>query len=133
MELLHITQKNVRDYLTKMFGENRVISRGFPQAWPACSPDLNPFNYWFWGTLKARIFHVDRTRTLEKLKNRIIYECSRFTTEEFSVEVRNLLKRLYYLSDVEGNHTNICYNFLKSTNCVLHSYANKNIFRLTFL
>jgi len=39
--------KNVRDYLTKMFGENRVISRGFPQAWPARSPDMNPLDYWF--------------------------------------------------------------------------------------
>ena len=40
--------KNVTDYLTKIFGENRVISRGFPQSWRARSPDLNPLDYWFW-------------------------------------------------------------------------------------
>jgi len=68
-----------------MFGENRVISRGFPQAWPARSSNLNPLDYWFWGTLKARVFHVDSPRTLEELKNRIIYECSRFTTGKLSM------------------------------------------------
>ena len=68
--------KNVRDYLTKMLDENRVISRGFPQGWLARSPGLNPLEYWFCGTLKARVFHVDSPKTLKELKNRIFYGSS---------------------------------------------------------
>ena len=46
-----------------MFCEDRIIFRGFPQAWPTRSPDLNPLEYWFWETLRARAFHVDSPRT----------------------------------------------------------------------
>ena len=31
---------------------NRVISRRADIPWPACSPDLSPLDYWFWGELQ---------------------------------------------------------------------------------
>ena len=33
------------------FGDERVISRGFPTAWPPRSPELNPCDFWLWGFL----------------------------------------------------------------------------------
>ena len=47
------------NYLYKIFSKERVISRGYEILWPPCSPDLNPLNYLFWGTLKTRVFNND--------------------------------------------------------------------------
>lgn len=40
----------VRSFLSVTFGNTKIISRMFPQQWPPRSPDLNPCDYWFWGT-----------------------------------------------------------------------------------
>lgn len=94
----------VRNYLCTTFDKNRVISRGCLNDWPPRSPDLNPLDYWFWGTLKARVFHTDRPRSLEALKARITDECARFTVEEFAAAISNLNSRLYLTLDVDGGH-----------------------------
>ena len=46
----------VREFLNKNF-PSRVISWGCDIAWPARGPDLNPLDLWFWGMLKAKIYH----------------------------------------------------------------------------
>ena len=96
--------KVVRDYLYGTFSPNRVISRGCNFIWPARSPDLNPLDYWFWSTLKARVFHTNQPNNLHTLKGRITEECSRFTPDEFAVAVSNLPKRLQCVIDVQGGH-----------------------------
>ena len=39
------------DFVLDTFS-NRVISRRTDIPWPACSPDLSPLDYWFWGDLQ---------------------------------------------------------------------------------
>lgn len=95
---------SVRDYLCNTFSESRVISRGCLRPWPPRSPDLSPLDYWFWGTLKARIFHTNRPHSLEALKDRIVDECARFTVEEFSAAISNLPTRLHLVIDTDGGH-----------------------------
>ena len=41
----HIARR-VKDLLGTSFGDNRVLSRHFPHAWPPRSPDLSPYDYW---------------------------------------------------------------------------------------
>lgn len=43
----------VRDYLTEVFVEDRLISPECQIAWPPRCRDLNPLDYWILGTLKA--------------------------------------------------------------------------------
>jgi transposase len=94
----------VRDYLYETFTPDRVISRGCMHLWPARSPDINPLDFWFWATLKGRVFHRDTPHTLADLKARIIEECDRFTPDEFAAAVSNLPRRLECLIDAEGGH-----------------------------
>ena len=39
------TAITTRRFLSKKIGESRIISQGFPFAWPEYSPDLNLANY----------------------------------------------------------------------------------------
>ncbi len=96
--------KRVRDYLCQTFTSNRVISRGCKNPWPARSPDINPLDFWFWATLKARIFHCRQPTSLEHLKALIISECEKFTPDEFAMAVSNIPKRLECLLHFDGGH-----------------------------
>lgn len=67
--------------LRRMFGANRLISRGADFAWPARSPDLTAADYFLWGYLKDRVYDSggDATttpppRTRAQLKDAIVRE-----------------------------------------------------------
>ena len=92
----------VRQFLIHTFTQERLISRGCNLVWPSRSPDLNPLDYWFWGTLKARIFHTNPPTTNQTLKSRIMEECGRFTVEEFSAAVSSLTGRIELLLTQDG-------------------------------
>lgn len=47
----HIT-RCVNQVLQRHFCEVAIVSRHFPTAWPAISPDLNPCYFWPWAYLK---------------------------------------------------------------------------------
>ena len=93
-----------RDYLNSTFTPARVISRGCEHPWPAHSPDLTPLDYWFWPTLKARVFHHNPPETINQLKARIEEECDRFTNEEMIAAISNLPRRLEIILEVDGGH-----------------------------
>ena len=96
--------RQVRQCLLQMFDQTRVISRGCEVAWPPRSPDLNPLDFYFWGTLKARIFHFNYPKTLDELKIRIEEECDRFTQDELSTAICSIWTRLQMLESEDGGH-----------------------------
>jgi hypothetical protein len=96
--------KAVREYLIQQFTPDRVISRGCLHTWPPRSPDLTPLDFWFWGTLKSRVFHHNQPQNLETLKERIREECELFTPEEFAAAVANVPKRMECVLHAEGDH-----------------------------
>ena len=98
----------VRQFLYDKFSPQRVISRGCNIVWPPRSPDLNPLDFWFWGALKARVFHTSPPETLEELKARITDECSRFTAEELQSATSSLLTRLQMVLENGGGHIEQC-------------------------
>ena len=80
----------VRAYLREQFSDERVIASGFPNFWPARSPDLTPLDYWFWGMIKARVYHENKPKNLVELRARIEEECARVTLEEVQHAVSHI-------------------------------------------
>lgn len=83
----------VRDFLKSKFSEERIIARGVGQPWPPRSPDLTPLDYWFWGFIKARVYHCSQPSTLAELRQRIEEAIESVTPEELKRAVDNLLVR----------------------------------------
>ncbi|GBN71924.1 hypothetical protein AVEN_250459-1 [Araneus ventricosus] len=69
----------VKQLLNLHFGNDRIISRHFPTAWPPRSPDLNPCNFWLWGYLKDVLCGVPNAN-LTELKNSITQHIHNITT-----------------------------------------------------
>jgi hypothetical protein len=65
------TANNSMVALDEVFGE-RVISRGL---WPPRSHDLNPCDFYLWGTLKEKVY-VKNPHSLEELQENIKHEIS---------------------------------------------------------
>ena len=93
----------VRQYLSDTFGE-RVIGRGCPINWPACSPHFNPLDYWFWGWIKAKVYHHQPPTSLEQLQTKIEAVCSAINSDDYASAVSNLNVRLQYVISNDGDH-----------------------------
>ncbi|GFX06363.1 uncharacterized protein TNCV_2938911 [Trichonephila clavipes] len=48
--------RQVKVLLSANFGDNHVISRHFPDAWPSRSPYLNTCDFWLWRFLKDCLY-----------------------------------------------------------------------------
>ncbi|EFN84939.1 hypothetical protein EAI_03860, partial [Harpegnathos saltator] len=85
------TAQDTMAALRRVFGPNRLISRGSRFPWPRRSPDLSAADYFLWGYLKDRVYgdrvehrragDVDRDdrrarrpRTIDELKAAIVRE-----------------------------------------------------------
>ena len=79
-----------------------MIRRGFGTPWPPRSPDLSPQNFYFLGTLKARVFNQFRPSNLNKLKDHVMSEIKNFRADELRRAVDYLLKRAELLIQEEG-------------------------------
>ncbi|GFW34018.1 uncharacterized protein TNCV_287021 [Trichonephila clavipes] len=93
----------VKALISANFGDNSVISRHFPDAWPSCSPDLNPCDLWLWGFIKDRIYSGG-IRTLPDLKASIVHHVAEIHRELLRVAIKNAIKRFQYVIDVNGAH-----------------------------
>ncbi|KAJ4449682.1 hypothetical protein ANN_01086 [Periplaneta americana] len=74
--------KSARWYLDRRF-RDRWIGRGGPIAWPPCSPDLNPLDFYLWGHLKSLVYSSP-VPDLESLRNRIV-ACSEYIRNTLGV------------------------------------------------
>lgn len=92
----------VTNFIIEKFGRDRVIGRSFPKAWPARSPDLNPLDFWFWGVLKARVYHINKPSSLQSLVVRIREECERTTLDEITNAIAHFVMRLEMVVEAEG-------------------------------
>ena len=84
----------VRDLLKKNLSEDRIIARGVGTVWPPRSPDLTPLDYWFWGMVKARVYHSFKRSSLEDLQQRISMVISEIEDSELENAVMNIIPRL---------------------------------------
>ncbi|PNF18173.1 hypothetical protein B7P43_G01821 [Cryptotermes secundus] len=70
MVLWNIFSCAVRYVLNKTYLD-LWVGRGGATAWPPCSPDLNPLDFYLWGHLKPLV-HADPVDNEEALHHRIV-------------------------------------------------------------
>ncbi|GFT37798.1 uncharacterized protein TNCV_4128711 [Trichonephila clavipes] len=93
----------IKALLSANFGDNRVISRHFPDAWLSPSPDLNPCDFWLWVFLKDRVCRGG-IRTLPDLKALIIRHVAEIPRELLHATIENVIMRFQHVIDVNGAH-----------------------------
>lgn len=71
--------------------------------WPPYSPDLNPCDFYLWGTLKERVYR-QRPRSIESLKTNITEEIFKIKAEECKRVIGSFEKRLKLVQENEGSH-----------------------------
>ena len=69
--------------------------------WPPRSPALSPLDYFLWGHLKSVVYQ-NRPRTLDDLKDAIITECQKITTETLIRVKDSFIKRIDACIQPEG-------------------------------
>lgn len=94
--------KPVKEFLMKKFG-NDIISRHFPRQWPACSPDLNPCDFFLWGYLRENVF-LRHPKTLAELKDAIAVEIALIDKSLLYRSVDNMFDRLLCILSANGSH-----------------------------
>ncbi|GFU45127.1 hypothetical protein TNCV_4235811 [Trichonephila clavipes] len=76
------------------FGADRVISRGFENAWPPHSPDLNPCDFYLWGHLKEMAYR-ERHASVAVLKSSITRHGSSESVQEFATRINKLGTQIF--------------------------------------
>lgn len=95
--------KPVKQVLKTHFGDDRIISRHFPRAWPPRSPDLTPCDFWLWGYLKNHVFSGP-VANLAELKARITQHVHNVTPETLRSVVEHAVYRLKLVEENGGQH-----------------------------
>ena len=70
-------------------------------SWLPRSPDLSPLDYFLWGHLKSVVYQ-NRPRTLGDLKNAIMTECQKITTEILNRVKDSFVMRIDACINAEG-------------------------------
>lgn len=83
-----------RTFLHSVFPDERIIARGYPNRWPAHSPDLTPLDYYFWGVVKDRVYHCFTPTSLPELQQRISAVIADIDPDELRRSVLHLPSRL---------------------------------------
>lgn len=81
----------VQNYLNEEF-QGRVISTGrlIRINYPPRSPDLNPLDFYYWGTLKGKVYNTPRPfRNLHRLGENVFA-----AAEEIAIDVQNNLETM---------------------------------------
>lgn len=78
------------------------IGRNSPfELWPARSPDITPLDFYFWGTIKNKVYK-SRPRNREELCERIRQACREITVPELRRVAKNNRKRIEKCIILEG-------------------------------
>ena len=91
-----------RTFLSSIFPNERIIARGYPNRWPAHSPDLTPLDYYFWGVVKDRVYHLFTPTSLLELQRKITAVIENIDQDELRRSVLHLPSRLEAVMESEG-------------------------------
>ena len=92
-----------RSFLSSVFPNDRIIARGFPNRWPAHSPDLTPLDYYFWGVVKDRVYHCFKPASINELREKIITVIENIDSDELRRSILNLPSRLAAVIECQGD------------------------------
>jgi hypothetical protein len=97
----HVSHE-VQNFLKDKFGD-RFIDK---TMWPPRSPDLNPCDFFLWGTLKGTVYD-ENTLTLDDLKANIAFQITQISQETLKKTFLNFEKRCDFLIQKKGGHIEI--------------------------
>ena len=97
----HTTRPNMEILRAKFPGN--LITRIGDVEWPARSPDLSPFDYFFWAYLKGNVYRNEPTN-IAQLKAAIQGEIELITPELTSRAISNLRNRAKCCLRSGGQH-----------------------------
>uniref|UniRef100_V5GVV5 Transposable element Tc3 transposase n=1 Tax=Anoplophora glabripennis TaxID=217634 RepID=V5GVV5_ANOGL len=81
----------IRNWLNTNFPLKWIGPRSPLQDWPARSPDLTPMDFYFWGTVKNKVY-TNRPQNMEDLKRRIREACRNISCEQLRKVNRHIRK-----------------------------------------
>lgn len=81
---------------------NSWIGTGGPIEWPPQSPDLNPCDFFLWGTSKDYVFNADPIEDVDALEERINISFQEISAEMLTAVRRNFVRRLRLCIECEG-------------------------------
>lgn len=94
---------SVREFLDEQY-PNRWIGRSGAISWPARSPDLNPLDYFFWGTMKDLVYSKP-IENMDDLRYKITEAVQHIRAKNYSRNIkRSLLRRLRACIAAGGQH-----------------------------
>ena len=88
---------------------HRVVDLDFPTrfeggiSWPACSPDLNPCDFFLWGCLKEKVWRSN-AKTTPELKTAIKNAFGEISTHTLKAVTSGFSNRLTAVIAKEGGH-----------------------------
>ncbi|GBL94007.1 hypothetical protein AVEN_76723-1 [Araneus ventricosus] len=104
----------LKQLLNLHFGNDRIISRHFPIAWPPRSPDLNPCDFWLWGYLKD-VMYDGPIPKLAELKNLITQHIHNITTETLRSIMEHAVLRFQLIEENGRQHIELSLSKSKPT------------------
>ncbi len=93
------TSNETMDCLQEFFGDWLI----FKGLWPPRSPDMTPLDFFWWGTLKNKVYETTPAN-LEQLKVKITSEISKISQQMLKKVFRNLLRRTLTCKSNAGGH-----------------------------
>ena len=81
--------------------------------WPTRTPDLTHLDFYFWPTLKARVYHSYIPTRLNDLKQKITRKIEAFKTEEFRHAVHKIVRRFQLIIQENGDLIEQLFLFLR--------------------
>ena len=75
-----------------------------PSAWPPCSPDLNPLDYFVWSAMEQKVYRGEPIGNVEQLKARIQQAWEEIPQEIVRRAIKQWLRRLREVVSRNGDH-----------------------------
>ena len=75
-----------------------------PQNWPPNSPDMNPVDYSIWENLSHKVYHKQKIRDVDHLKEVIVEQWGNITQREIDASIAQFRPRLQKVVEVRGKH-----------------------------
>ena len=72
---------------------DRVISRRTDIPWPACSPDLSPLDFWFWGDMET-VLKQKKPETLQQIQEIVTLEAAAMDPSKVIRATQNFRRRV---------------------------------------
>lgn len=96
------TSNLAQEFLKKTFGRDGFVNKN---QWPPKSPDLNPLDYWFWNSLKEKVYEgrTEPFESIEQLKRRVkrVWQ-SAIDDTQLKKSILQFKKRLRAVMDANG-------------------------------